>query len=59
MDKKLFVIAIAIGASLISTFVSILMQHRDLNPTAKRLLWVSLAAGVVALVAVSILVLSK
>ncbi len=57
MDKKLFVIAI--GACLISTFVSILMQRRDVNPTAKRLLWISLAAGVVAPVAVSILVLSR
>ena len=58
MDKKLFIIAIVIGVSLISTFVSILMQPREVKPTAKRLLWVSLAAGVVALIAVSILVLS-
>jgi hypothetical protein len=59
MDKKLFVIVIAIVASLISTFVSILMQRRDLNPTTKRLLWISFAAGVVTLVAISMLVLSR
>jgi hypothetical protein len=57
MDKKLFVIAIAVGTVVLTTLFQLFLQGRDLNPKAKRLLWIIFAAGVVALIAVSMIVL--
>jgi len=59
MDKKIFVVAIAIGTTLITTLLLIFMQGRDLSPSAKRLMWASLAAGVMALIAVAIVTLTR
>jgi hypothetical protein len=59
MDKKLFVIAIAIGTVVLTTLLQIFIQGRELNPRAKRILWIAFAAGVVNLIAVSMIVLSR
>ncbi len=59
MDKKLFVIAIAVGAVVLTTLLQVFMQGRDLNPKAKRLLWITLAAGVVALIALCMILLGR
>jgi len=59
MNKKLFVIAIVVGTVVLSTLLQVFMQGRDLNPKAKRLLWITLAAGVVALIALCMVVLSR
>ena len=53
MDKKLFVIAIAVGTMVI-TMLQIFMQGRELNPKVKLLVWGALLAGVAALIAISI-----
>jgi len=57
MDKTLFVIAVAIGAAVLSTSLAVFMQGRDLSPKTKRMLWVALATGVVLLVVLSMAVL--
>lgn len=59
MDKKLFVIAIAVGTVVLTTLLQVFMQGRDLNPKVKRLLWITLAAGVVALIALCMIVLDR
>ena len=59
MDKKLFVIAIAVGAVVVTTLLQLFMQGRDLNPKAKRLLWISLAAGIVGVIALFTIVMSR
>jgi len=59
MDKKLLVVAIAISTVVLSTLLSVFMQGRDLDPKAKRLVWISLAAGVVALIALCMIVLGR
>jgi len=59
MDKKLPVIAIAIGAVVVSTLLQVFIQGRNVDQKAKRLLWVSLVAGVVALIALFTIILSR
>ena len=59
MDKKLFVIAIAVVTSMISTLIQIFMQGRELNPKGKLLVWVTFLAGVAALIAFSIFFLVR
>jgi hypothetical protein len=59
MDKKHFVVFIAIGTAVISTLLQVFLQGRDLSPKSKRLLWISLAAGVVALIALAMVVLTR
>jgi hypothetical protein len=48
VDKRLFVIMVAVGAALISTLVGVLMQGHQVNRATKRLLWISLGAGLLA-----------
>lgn len=57
MNDTLFVIAIAVGAAVVSTLLAVFMQGRELTPKAKRALRVTLAAGVVALIAFGAIVL--
>ena len=59
MDKKLYIIVIAVGAVVLTTMLQLLMQGRKLDPKARRLLWFTLAAGVVALIAVGTIVLGR
>lgn len=59
MDKKLFVIAIAVGAVVLTTLLQVFVQRRDLNPKANRLLRITFAAGVVALIALGMIVLGR
>jgi hypothetical protein len=58
MDKHLFVIAVAIVAVLLTTWLQVAMRKRELGPERKRLLWVLLAGGVIALVGLAALVAS-
>ena len=48
MDKRLFVIMVAVGAALISTLLGVLMQGHQVNRATKRLLWISLGVGLLA-----------
>ncbi|PKQ20102.1 MAG: hypothetical protein CVT66_06455 [Actinobacteria bacterium HGW-Actinobacteria-6] len=59
MDNKLLAIALIVGTIIVSTVLQVFMQRRGLNPKGRRLSWIALAAGVVALVAVSIFVLGR
>ena len=59
MDKKLLVIAIAVGTIVIATLLQIFMQSRELNPKGKLLVWVTFLAGVAALIAFSIFFLVR
>ena len=55
MDKKLFVIAIAIGTIVITTLLQTFILNRKLDPKIKQLLWISLAGGIIVLVSLIIL----
>lgn len=59
MDKKLFVIAIAVGTVVLTTLIQVFMQGREIDPRTRRLLWLTLVAGVIALVAVGTIVLGR
>jgi hypothetical protein len=59
MDKKLIVIGIVIGTVVLTTLLQVFMQGRDLNPKAKRLLWITFAAGVVVLIALCMIMLGR
>lgn len=59
MDKKLFVIAIAVGTIVITTLIGIFMQGRELNPKGKLLVWVTFLAGVAVLIGISIFFLMR
>jgi len=50
MDKKLFIIAIAVGSAVLTTLLSVFLRQNKPNPKIKRLLWMSFTAGVVVLV---------
>ncbi len=52
MDKKLFVVAIAVGAGLSGTLIPLLMQREGQPRLSRPVLWGLLAAGVVAFLAV-------
>ena len=52
MDKKLFVVAIAVGAGLSGVLIPLLMQLGVHSRVSRPVLWALLAAGVVALLAV-------
>jgi hypothetical protein len=49
MDKKLFVVFIAIGAAVVTTLIQLWMQSGKLEPVNRRMLWILFGAGVVAL----------
>jgi len=52
MDKKLFVVAIAVGAGLMGALMPLLMQREGQQRLPRPVLWGLLAAGVVAFLAV-------
>ncbi len=52
MDKKLFVVAIAVGAGLSGALIPLLMQREGQPRLSRPVLWGLLAAGVVAFLAV-------
>lgn len=52
MNKPLFVIAIAVGAVTLTTLLQVFLRGRELGPKARRMLWVTLGAGVIALAGV-------
>jgi hypothetical protein len=52
MDKKLFVVAIAVGAGLSGTLIPLLMQREGQPRLSRPVLWGLLAAGVVAFLSV-------
>lgn len=52
MDKKLFVVAIAVGAGLSGALMPLLMQRGGQPRVSRPVLWGLLAAGVVAFLAV-------
>lgn len=58
MDKYLFVIAIGIVAVLLTIWIEALLRRRAMGPERKKLLWVLLAGGVIALVGLAGLVAS-
>jgi hypothetical protein len=59
MEKKLFVVAIAIATILITTLLQFFMRDREVSPATKKMLWISFAAGVVLLIAVSLFALTR
>jgi uncharacterized membrane protein len=59
MDKKLFIIAIAVGGAVITTLLSVYLQMNEPNPRTKRILRVTLAAGVAALIVMCVILLSR
>lgn len=52
MDKKLFVVAIAIGASVMGTLVPLIMRPQGSPRLSKPVLWGLVLAGVVAFLTV-------
>ena len=54
MEQKTFIIVVAIATILITTLTQFSIRDRHLSPATKRLLWISLPTGIVALIAVSI-----
>jgi hypothetical protein len=59
MEKKILVVAIAIGTIVISTLLQLFMRNREVSPATKKLLWGSFAAGVAALIVLSIVILKR
>ena len=59
MDKKLFIIAIAVGGAVVTTLLSAYLQMNDPNPQTKRMLRVLLAAGVAALIVMFAILLGR
>jgi hypothetical protein len=58
MDKKLFVIGIAIMAVLLTTWLQVLIRKHGAEPESRKLLWTLLAGGLIALAGVAGLVAS-
>ncbi|MEQ9103488.1 MAG: hypothetical protein RIE53_02190 [Rhodothermales bacterium] len=59
MDKKLLVIAIAVGAMVITTLIQVFMQGREWTPKGKLLVWVTFLAGLAVLIGFSIFFLMR
>jgi len=59
MNKAIFVIVIAIVATLISTMLQFFMRGREVSPAIRRLLWIILIAGVAALIITFILIVTR
>ena len=49
MDKKQFVVFIAIGAIVITTVLQLFMSDKQLSPGMRRALWATCAVGVILL----------
>jgi hypothetical protein len=59
MNMAIFVIAIAVVATLISTMLQFFMRGREVSPAIKRLLWATFTAGVAALIITFILIVTR
>jgi hypothetical protein len=59
MDKRILIVAIVVAAIAISTLLQLFIRNRDVSPATRKMLWVSFAAGVVALIAVSFVILTR
>ena len=59
MEKKTLIIAMTIATVVISTLLQVWMQGRDVSPQARKLLWLTVAAGALALVAVAMVLLTR
>jgi hypothetical protein len=59
MNKALYVILIAIIATLISTMVPLFLRGRDVSPAFRRLLWISFLAGMGVLLVAVVLVFTN
>jgi hypothetical protein len=59
MNKAIYVILIAIIATLISTMIPLFLRDREVSPTLRRLLWISLVAGVGVLLVTLVLVVTN
>lgn len=60
MDKKLFVVVVAVGASLLGTLIPLFMMRQQERPTVSRaVLWALLGAGVVAFLTVMAVVIAR
>lgn len=59
MDKKLFIIAIAVGSAVLTTLLSVYLQRNEPNPGTKRLLLILLAAGVAMLIVMGAMMLDR
>ena len=60
MDKKLFVVVVAVVASLLGTLLPLLMMRRRERPAVSQaVLWALLGAGVVAFLTVMAVVIAR
>jgi uncharacterized membrane protein len=59
MDKKLFIIAIAVGSAVLTTLLSVYLQRNEPSPKAKRLLRILLAAGLAMLIVMCAMLLNR
>jgi hypothetical protein len=59
MDKDIFVIALAVATAVFTTLLQVFLHGRELSPKVKRLLWITLVAGIIALIAVSVMVFGR
>jgi hypothetical protein len=59
MNKAIYVILIAIIATLVSTMVPLFLRDREVSPTLRRLLWVSFLAGMGVLLGALVLVFTN
>jgi len=59
MNKALFVIIIAIVATMTSIMIPIFMRGREVSTAVRRLLWIIFIAGVAALIITIILIVTR
>lgn len=59
MDKKQFVILVAVGTACVTTVLTILMSRRNAGVGNRRVLWVLFLLGVVALLVTAAVVILR
>jgi len=59
MDKKLFVVSVAVGASLLGTLIPLFMRRQEQTSLSRTVLWALLGAGVVAFLTVLAVVIAR
>ena len=59
MDKKLFVVAVAVGASLLGTLIPLFMRRQEQTSLSQTVLWALWGAGVVAFLTVLAVVIAR
>lgn len=59
MDKRILIVAVVIATIVISTLLQLFMRKRDVSPATRKMLWISFAGGVAALIAVFIVMLTR